>query len=560
MISFTFARYTDATSKFADQAALLQRAMALVARVLDRELVSAANANVVLDVRIVPDSELGDFSAAAAPNYSGQFQASPEGTVPVPNGLVNDVAYKIQTGKSALMPWNGVTGTGNWFSDIADGFLHVGEAMMDELMARSSGVFTETDAVIALLVHEVLHMLGIHGDEEALDKPAGSVWMSPFDQLIGLDGVEATFGGRAAQAIYGAEVPLRPLDSWTNVHHLNVLNAPAGEEDGEFGGVSHASDLMNGLVVEGMQISDLDVAVLVDLGYRNVRTLVSVDGHTFVPGVGALVINGTADPIDNVFFDGRRTEFSVTKSDGTVTVTTKASPADVAQLGAMEALLFSDGSLGTEFIGTDGADILRGTAASQTMYGGRGNDLLVGGGGHDVAVFSGNAAEYALAAGAAVLTVTDKLGRDGQDTLDGVHRLWFADKYLAMDLAGNAGDLYRLYQAAFDRKPDVDGLGFWIHMVDAGMSLSDIATAFISAPEFHAMYGAAPTNAAALTKFYQNVLHREPEKAGFDFWLDAMANKGVSLSQVLVSFSDSAENQAQVIGSISGGIEYTLYS
>lgn len=98
--------------------------MALVAQVLDRELVSAANADVLLDVRIVPDADLGgDFSAAAGPNYSGRFQSSPEGTVPVPNGLVNDVAYKIQTGKSALMPWNGITGTGNWHSDIAEGFL-----------------------------------------------------------------------------------------------------------------------------------------------------------------------------------------------------------------------------------------------------------------------------------------------------------------------------------------------------------------------------------------------------------------------------------------------------
>ncbi|NML62486.1 DUF4214 domain-containing protein [Massilia sp. RP-1-19] len=562
MISFSFARFTDSTSTFADAEFILQRAMVLVGRILDRELVSAANANVTLDVKILPESTLGPtVSAAAAPNYSGQFQTSPQGTVPAPDGLVNDVAFKIQTGKSALLPaWNGFTMTGNWNSDIADGILVISEPTMARLVERSGESFTETDDVIAILVHEVLHMLGIYGSEDALTKPAGSVWASPFDQLVEVSGQSAAFAGRAAQAIYGDEVPLRPLDSWTNVHHLYVMNTPEGAAGGEHEYVGPDSDLMNGIVVEGMQISDLDVAVLVDLGYRNARTLTSLDGHTFVPGAGAQTVDGTPAAIDNAFFDGRRTDFSFTRSGDGVIVTSKAAPADVAQLRGMETLLFSDGSLGTQFIGTDGGDLLRGTAASQTMYGGRGNDSLVGGGGVDIAVFSGNAAEYAVVANGAGLSVTDMLGRDGQDTLDGVLRLWFADKHLAMDLDGHAGDLYRLYQAAFDRKPDLDGLGYWIHALDDGMSLADIASAFIGAPEFQAMYGQAPTNAAALTKFYQNVLNREPEKAGFDYWLDAMTNQGVRMSQVLVSFSDSGENQAQVVGSISGGIEYTLYS
>lgn len=563
MISFTFARYTDSTAKFGDAAAVLQRAMVLVGRILDRELVSAVNANVTLDVTIARESPSGgsSVSAAAAPNYSGLFQVSPEGTVPVPGGLVNDVAYKIQTGKSALLPaWDGASLIGNWSSDVADGLLLISEPMMAMLVERSSAAFTETDDVIALLLHEVLHMLGIYGSEDALTRPAGTVWASQFDQLVDVNGQAATFGGRTARAIYGDDVPLRSLDSWTGVHHIHVMNMPADAPVGEYEYVGPESDLMNGIVVDGMRISALDVAILVDLGYRNARTLVSVDGHTFVPGAGAQSVYGTSAAIDNAFFDGRRTEYSFTKAEGAVTVTNKAAPADVARLLGMETLLFSDGKLGTEFIGTDGNDLLRGTSASQTMYGGRGNDTLLGGGGVDIAVFSGRAAEYAMAIKSTGLSVIDKLGRDGLDTLVDIQRLWFADKHVAMDLDGNAGDLYRLYQAAFDRVPDLDGLGFWIYLLDAGMSLADISSAFINAPEFQAMYGAAPTSAAVLTKFYQNVLGREPEKDGFDFWLDAMTNKGVEMNQVLVFFSDSAENQAQVIGSISDGIEYTLYT
>ena len=558
MISFTIAKYVDSTAKFAGQVDLIERAMALVGKILDRELVSAANANIVLGVTIETDAEVdGAYSAAALPNYSGQFRSSPEGTVPEINGLVNDVAYKVQTGKSALMPWNATAGTGNWFSDTAEGFLYISEQTMTDLVARGSTALVDTDVTIALLVHEVLHMLGFHGDEEALTAPAGTVWTSPFDQMIELDGQDAWFTGRAAKAVYGDDVPLRPLDSWTNVHHLDVLNLPHGGHGDEF--IHAGSDLMNGLLVDGMKVSDLDVAVLVDLGYRNVRTLVSADGLTVIPGVGELTLQGTAAANDNAFFPGERGAFSVTKSDGTVTVTSKAAPSDVARLNGTETLLFADGKLGTEFIGTAGADLLRGTAASQTLFGAGGDDLLIGSGGRDIAVFSGNAADYVLAASGATLTVLDKLGRDGRDMLDSVQRLWFADKHLAMDLDGNAGDMYRLYQAAFDRKPDLDGLGYWLYMLDDGMRLGDISAAFTMAPEFRDMYGAAPSNSSALTKFYQNVLNREPEKAGFDHWMDAMSNKGVALSDVLMAFSDSAENQAQVIGSISGGIEYTQF-
>ena len=35
-------------------------------------------------------------------------------------------------------------------------------------------------------------------------------------------------------------------------------------------------------------------------------------------------------------------------------------------------------------------------------------------------------------------------------------------KPLALDINGTAGQVYRLYQAAFDRKPDLVGLGYWI--------------------------------------------------------------------------------------------------
>jgi hypothetical protein len=38
-----------------------------------------------------------------------------------------------------------------------------------------------------------------------------------------------------------------------------------------------------------------------------------------------------------------------------------------------------------------------------------------------------------------------------------------ATRAVALDVDGAAGQAYRLYQAAFDRAPDKNGLGYWIN-------------------------------------------------------------------------------------------------
>jgi serralysin len=53
---------------------------------------------------------------------------------------------------------------------------------------------------------------------------------------------------------------------------------------------------------------------------------------------------------------------------------------------------------------------------------------------------------------------------------------------------------------------------------------------------------------------YANVLHRPAEGAGYDFWLNALHT--ASRADVLANFSESGENQAQVIGRIQNGIDY----
>jgi hypothetical protein len=199
---------------------------------------------------------------------------------------------------------------------------------------------------------------------------------------------------------------------------------------------------------------------------------------------------------------------------------------------------------------TAGNDVIAQIAGSNTVDGGAGLDMLV---------YKKPSASYSIAKVDGKFVVSDKSGTDGTDTLLNVERVKFSDTAIAFDIAGNAGQAYRLYRAAFNRESDLDGLGYWIKAMDSGMSLQTVSTGFVGSAEFKGLYGANASNTTILTAFYNNVLHRNPDQAGFDFWLGAL-DKGLSVTQMLIEFSESGENQTQVIAKIGNGIEYHVFA
>lgn len=142
-----------------------------------------------------------------------------------------------------------------------------------------------------------------------------------------------------------------------------------------------------------------------------------------------------------------------------------------------------------------------------------------------------------------------------KSTLSSIERLQFSDKVVGFDVNGNAGEAYRIYEAAFNRKPDASGLGYWIAQLDKGATLKSVAEGFLGSSEFQKLYGSSPSNASFVDNLYKNILDRAGEKAGIDFWVGQL-NSGVSRAEVLAGFSESSENKAGVIGSIQNGIEY----
>lgn len=216
-------------------------------------------------------------------------------------------------------------------------------------------------------------------------------------------------------------------------------------------------------------------------------------------------------------------------------------------------------------------DNVRGYTGNDTFVGygsGQYGDYFNGESGFDKAILRGKASEYTIAStsiwdilkndGSRTpgFEVKDKTAnRDGTDYYNNVERLYFSDKVVALDIAGNAGQAYRLYQAALDRTPDANGLAGWIKFMDEGGALSSMAQSFIDSQEFRTKYGALDDR-NFVNQLYLNVLDRNGEAAGITGWVNGMAN-GLTRADVLKGFSESGENQANVLGQIKNGISYT---
>jgi hypothetical protein len=258
-------------------------------------------------------------------------------------------------------------------------------------------------------------------------------------------------------------------------------------------------------------------------------------------------------------------------------------PLDVAAIQALYGPASADGSQfisfafdaarqQTSFVYAAGADLIRGTSThdiidagpgNDAVFASYGNDRIIGGAGLDNISggvgtdtyvtglpWTGRTALSYVAGGATTLRVAE-----GTEFIYDVERFAFGEVVLAFDVDGTAGQSYRLYQAAFARTPDVQGLSWWTRQMDDGMPLVEAARQFLVTPEAQAAYGSAPSATQFVGKLYQNVLGRAGEPSGVNFWVGQIETNARDRAQVLSEFAQSPENVALVGSSVRSGIE-----
>jgi uncharacterized cupredoxin-like copper-binding protein len=94
----------------------------------------------------------------------------------------------------------------------------------------------------------------------------------------------------------------------------------------------------------------------------------------------------------------------------------------------------------------------------------------------------------------------------------------------------------QLYVSLFGRAPDAEGLGFWASALADGMTMARLAQEMYNTSPARDYYPTAATNREIVATFYLNVLGREADAGGLDFWtreMDVAATKGDVFAKLL---------------------------
>ena len=197
--------------------------------------------------------------------------------------------------------------------------------------------------------------------------------------------------------------------------------------------------------------------------------------------------------------------------------------------------------------GSPGPDPIDGGIGNDTIDPGAGHDTIDGGAGDDTVIYSGDQNSYTLTLSPEATTLTNRLS-SGTD-IDRLIDVEFLDFETEMDVFGGQpmhldifdgpaslsadafSEIVELYVAYFNRAPDALGLFFWASKFAEGLSIADMAASFFTQQETQETYAGVMDDAgnltdvsAFVTAVYQNVLGRQADDAGFNFWVDVLEN------------------------------------
>tara|TARA_Y100001968_G_scaffold101607_1_gene91559 strand:+ start:655 stop:1860 length:1206 start_codon:yes stop_codon:yes gene_type:complete len=107
------------------------------------------------------------------------------------------------------------------------------------------------------------------------------------------------------------------------------------------------------------------------------------------------------------------------------------------------------------------------------------------------------------------------------------------------------GKIYRLYNAALGRFPDIDGFRYWKEKNISGENdFRQTSESFIHSDEFFKLYPKSNSDNEYISSLYKNVLNREPDLNGFSYWSNQLQGNYETRSNILISFSESHESKA----------------
>jgi FG-GAP-like repeat len=186
------------------------------------------------------------------------------------------------------------------------------------------------------------------------------------------------------------------------------------------------------------------------------------------------------------------------------------------------------------------------------LYGTVADDLIDGLDGVDTVYVNGRRSEFELAFNQD-LTLTDKTGLFGRDTLKQVERIRFDDSKLAFDLSGNAGKVVKLLGATFGKSAltNKEYVGAGLSLLDQGMSYQDLAALALSVTK-----KSSATDICNL--LWTNIFGKAPTAADIAPYKAMLDSGQMSIGALATLAADTTFNTTNIglVGLSQTGIEY----
>ena len=208
-------------------------------------------------------------------------------------------------------------------------------------------------------------------------------------------------------------------------------------------------------------------------------------------------------------------------------------------------------------VGGAGDDALDGGLGDDSLEGDAGNDTLIGGLGQDTAVYLGPRQAFTLEKTTTGWRVNDKTGAEGSDSLQGIERLSFADRHVALDLDGHAGVVAKVLGAVFgplalQSNPTLVGIALY-RMDELGESLQDLMGLALQT-----RLGSKPSSAQVVDLLYSNVVGAVPDVLTRQHFIDQLDQHKLTATSLGVLAAETDLNAARInlVGLVQTGLEF----
>lgn len=269
---------------------------------------------------------------------------------------------------------------------------------------------------------------------------------------------------------------------------------------------------------------DVNFVPLVDVTANSSVYIFDTDANvtaTFTP-IDSVIVSGNGD--DSLTIEGEA-NVTIDGGDGDDAINTAAGADSIT--------------------GGQGDDSISSGEGNDTIVAGQGEDTVDGGEGFDTVKLQGTIDDYTVAVVDGQLVLTSNVDPSVSVTASNVEFIQLDTGSIAVAANEEDAQALRLYQAVLGRSADGEGAEFWIDQLADGDDASVLALAetFLGSEEADAMGYNEMSDAQFVNALYENAFGRDADVDGLVYWTNQIADGESTRAEVVVQFVGSAEGQ-----------------